>query len=260
MIYKIWFSRIDLSNRVKYGLLKRFKEKELFFMTESELELIGLEEKQRSKILESFFKKNNFRYLEIMEKEKIKLIKFDEDIYPEKLRNIDDFPVYIFVKGDEKILNNYSIGIVGSRKASIEGMQVARKFAKEIAEKDLNVVSGLAVGIDSAAHIGTLDSLGSKKTIAVLGNGLLESDLYPRFNLNLFRKIIDCGGAIVSEYIIGTEANKYHFPARNRIISGLSDKLIVVEANKKSGSLITVDFALEQGKDIFALPRKHYKC
>ena len=92
------------------------------------------------------------------------------------------------------------------------------------------------------------------KTIAVLGNGLLEKDLYPSENIKVFERILESGGAIVSEYIIGTKPLKYHFPERNRIISGLSDKIIVVEAKENSGSLITVDFGLEQGKDIYAVP------
>lgn len=92
------------------------------------------------------------------------------------------------------------------------------------------------------------------KTIAILGNGLLEKDLYPSENIKIFERILESGGAIVSEYIIGTKPLKYHFPARNRIISGLSEKTIVVEASKKSGSLITAEFALSQGRDVFAVP------
>ena len=138
--------------------------------------------------------------------------------------------------------------------ASDSGIKVARKLAYKIAKENINVVSGLAIGIDSAAHIGALDYKDGK-TIAVLGNGLLEDDLYPKSNLELFRKILNRNGLIVSEYIIGTKPTRYSFPARNRIISGLSKKLIVVEAGEKSGSLITVDFALEQGKDVYAVPR-----
>ena len=124
------------------------------------------------------------------------------------------------------------------------------KFAYDLAKENITIISGMAKGIDSNAHMGCLYAKG--KTIAVLGSGL--DRIYPKENIRLYNEIISNSGAIVSEYVIGTIATRMNFPARNRIISGLSDGVIVVEAKEKSGTLITVDFALEQGKDIFVVP------
>lgn len=254
MIYKIWFSRICLSNKFKVKLLEKYTEKELFYMSGEELKKLGLNEKQLINIMDIKYRKNNEKYLEKMEKEKIKLLKYSDENYSKCLKEIVDKPVYIFTKGNLDLLNRESYSIVGSRNASSSGIKIARKLAYKIAKENINVVSGLAIGIDSAAHIGALDYKDGK-TIAVLGNGLLEEDLYPKSNLKLFREIFNRNGLIVSEYIVGTKPTRYSFPARNRIISGLSKKIIVVEAGEKSGSLITVDFALEQGKDVYAVPR-----
>lgn len=145
-------------------------------------------------------------------------------------------------------------GIVGCRMASNSGKTIARMIAKLLANRNINIVSGLAIGIDKYAHLGALESeIG--KTIAVLGCGVADEDVYPYQNKRVFERILETGGAIVSEYGIGAKPEKQHFPARNRIISGLSDKVIVVEAKKRSGSLITANWALEQGKDVFAVPR-----
>jgi len=144
-------------------------------------------------------------------------------------------------------------GIVGCRIATKFGQTMARVIGRELANKNINIISGLAVGIDKYAHLGALDSeIG--KTVAVLGTGVDDNDIYPYQNLRVFERILEQGGAIVSEYCIGAKPERKHFPARNRIISGLSDKVIVVEAKKKSGSLITANWALEQGKDVFAVP------
>lgn len=123
---------------------------------------------------------------------------------------------------------------------------------------NINVVSGLALGIDTFAHIGCMQGKYGK-TIAILGNGLAIQDIYPKENIKLFEKILETGGTILSEYIVGTKATKYNFPQRNRIVSGIANKILVVEASEKSGSLITVDFALEQGKEVFAVPGSIYK-
>lgn len=127
-----------------------------------------------------------------------------------------------------------------------------------MSDVNINIVSGLALGIDTFAHLGCLKGKFGK-TIAVLGNGLAINDIYPIENIKLFEKIIEAGGTILSEYIVGTKATKYNFPQRNRIISGIANKILVVEASQKSGSIITADFALEQGKEVFAVPGSIYK-
>ena len=253
LMYRLWFARIEISNKIKRKLLDKFTEEEIFLLDIDELIDLGLAENQVLKILDVKYKDGIDELLIRQIKEGIKQLKYTDNLYPKLLKEIPDNPVYIFVKGDVTVLNSTSYAIVGSRKSSISGIKIARSLAYKIAKENINVVSGLAYGIDTAAHIGALDYK-QGKTIAVLGNGLLEKDIYPKENLSLFKEIISRGGVIISEYVIGTKPEKYHFPARNRIISGLSEKIVVVEAGIKSGSLITVDFALEQGRDVYAVP------
>lgn len=256
----IWFSRIDLSNKIKLNILEKYSTNKLYEMEKEELENVFQEDIKNkeniiNKILDFKYKKDLDKYENYLNNKGIDLIYYYERDYPEKLLNIDDKPAYIFVRGNKNILNDDGVGIVGSRKASEEGKRNAKYFSKEIADRNVNVISGLAVGIDKYAHLGALES-NFGKTIAVLGTGLADKDLYPEENRKVFERILEKDGAIVSEFIIGTKPLKYNFPRRNRIISGLSDKVIVVEAKEKSGSLITADFALEQGKEIYAIPGK----
>ena len=180
----------------------------------------------------------------------IKEISIESSKYPDSLKQIYDPPKKLYVIGDEKLLNNNSIAIVGSRDNTEYGKKAAKYFAYNLAKENICIVSGLARGIDSFAHIGTLQAKG--KTIAVVGNGL--DIVYPKENEKLAQEIIKSGGAIISEYPIGSKPERFHFPARNRIISGLSNGVLVVEAKEKSGSLITADFAIEQGKEVFVVP------
>lgn len=183
---------------------------------------------------------------------KIEEISIESEDYPIQLKNIHNPPLKIYVLGNKELLKQVNVAIVGARNATDYGKNVALQFAKNLSEKGINIISGLAVGIDTYAHIGTLqpDSIG--KTIAVLGSGLDE--IYPQQNVELAKKIVKSGGCIITEYSLGTKAEKHHFPKRNRIISGLAKGVLVVEAREKSGSLITADFALEQGKEVFAVP------
>ena len=180
----------------------------------------------------------------------LKYITINNKEYPEKLKNIYNPPKGLYAIGNLDLLNLPSVAIIGSRNCSRYGEMVAKKFGQDIAKKGIAVVSGMARGIDTFAHIGCL--LGNGKTIAVLGSGL--NNIYPKENEKLFHRIIEKGGVIISEYQPQEKPISEHFPARNRIISGLCDKLIVVEAAKRSGTFITVDFALEQGKEIYAVP------
>ena len=165
------------------------------------------------------------------------------------LLQISDIPCILYYCGDISLLNKDSLAIVGARKASFYGLNQAKQLAAELSGHGLVITSGMARGIDSAAHEGAL--LADGKTIAVLGSGL---DIpYPRENIALFKRICEAGLA-VSEYPLGTQPIPRNFPIRNRIISGISIGVFVVEAQAKSGSLITCDYALEQGKEVFALP------
>lgn len=185
-----------------------------------------------------------------LDKSRIKIIKIEDKNYPEKLKNIYNPPKVLYVLGNEKILNETTIAIVGSRDCTKYGAQNAYKFAYEISKRNIGVISGFARGIDAYAHKGALLEKG--KTIAVLGCGL--DIIYPSENFELYKKIVQVGGAIITEYPLGTKPEKYHFPERNRIISGLAEKILVIEAKERSGALITVDYALEQGKDVYAIP------
>ncbi|HEY4687255.1 MAG TPA: DNA-processing protein DprA [Candidatus Subteraquimicrobiales bacterium] len=169
--------------------------------------------------------------------------------YPTLLQEIPSPPAALFITG--KNLKDFSpaIAIVGSRRASTYGKALAEEFAAKLSEAGLTIVSGLARGIDSAAHLGALRTGG--ETVGVLGCGL--DVVYPAENKKLYQQISE-EGALVSEYPLGTPPLTFHFPSRNRIISGLSLGVIVVEANDRSGALITVDFALEQGREVFAVP------
>ena len=183
---------------------------------------------------------------------KIEEINIEDERYPNKLRNIYDPPKKLYVLGNGEILKNKGIAIVGSRKATDYGKKVTLKISTELVNKEINIISGLAIGIDSYAHMGALIASEKGKTIAVLGSGIDE--IYPKENTELARKIIQTGGCIVSEYPLGTKPNKINFPQRNRIISGLSVGVVVVEPTKSSGSLITAEFGMEQGREIFAVP------
>lgn len=182
----------------------------------------------------------------------IKEIYINSGDYPERLRNIYDPPKKLYVLGNFKILKEKAIAIVGSRKATEYGKKVAFQLSQELTKENINIVSGLAIGIDTYAHLGAISIQNQASTIAVLGSGIDE--MYPKENTELARKIIQTGGCIVSEYPLGTKPNKINFPQRNRIISGLSEGVVVVEASEKSGSLITAEFGIEQGKEIFAVP------
>jgi len=186
--------------------------------------------------------------LELIKKYDAHIITYQDHIYPKSLLNIYDFPPFLYVKGllQEDDIN---IAVVGSRLASTYGKFSTERLCRELALKGITVVSGLARGIDSAAHRGAL--AGGGRTIAVLGCGL--DIIYPSENEKLYADIVS-HGAVITEYSFGSPPAASNFPARNRIISGISLGVVVVEANEKSGSLITARLALEQGREVFAVP------
>lgn len=177
-------------------------------------------------------------------------ISIDDEMYPEKLRSISLPPKKIYVKGKLPDPKKKTVAIVGARASSDYGYTLAKTLGRILSQNDVQVISGLAVGIDASSHIGAIEA--EKPTFAILGCGV--DICYPSYNQNVYERILDYGGGIISEVPLGTPPLPHNFPARNRIISGLADVVIVVEAKEKSGSLITADFALEQGKTIFACP------
>ena len=183
----------------------------------------------------------------LMNTYKIEFIHCKDINYPVMLTQVYDCPYALFARGNSAILNSPSVAIVGTRKASMSGLKAAFNFSKDLVVSGYTVVSGLAMGIDAAAHSGALSASG--KTVAVLACGL--DNLYPAVNKKLASSIIQNGGCIVSEYSPGEPPLKWRFPARNRIISGLSEAVVVMESPVKSGALITADFALEQNRDLF---------
>ena len=178
------------------------------------------------------------------------IVTFDDPTYPSLLKQIYDPPLVIFVQGNKYLLNKNQLAIVGSRSASINGRETAFEIAQQLVEAGLVITSGLALGIDAAAHKGAITSKAS--TIAVVATGL--DKVYPSRHRILAKQIIESEGAIISEFIPGTSPKPGHFPKRNRIISGLSEGVLVVEAALQSGSLITARCALEQNRDVFSIP------
>ena len=281
--YWIWFSLIKGLGCVRKNKLLQLygTPEEIYKLGRSELlKIDGIGEETVSNIIEAKNKKILNYHIKYMKENNIDIIHICEKNYPQLLRQIYDAPVSLYIRGKKEILNGKNIGIVGCRECTDYGKKAAKYFAYNLSKKGMNIISGLAKGVDSYAHWGSIGinielekvkNCGEKqtdcgkqnmecgqfkqncgKTIAVLGNGL--DMIYPKENIELANEIIRSGGAIVSEYPCGTKPDKMNFPARNRIISGISQGIIVVEAKEKSGTLITVDFALEQGRDVFVVP------
>lgn len=251
--YWIWFSRINkIGAKTQNELLEKYKTPEkIWHLTKKELKQ-DVNAIQINIILDEKYRQDLDKFEKYMIKNNIEMITIHDKKYPKKLCNIYDPPVVLYIRGNADILNNRTIAIIGSRECTRYGIKMATNFAYNLSKHNINVISGLAKGIDKYAHLGAIRA--RKTTVAVVGCGL--DRIYPEENKEIFKSILK-SGAIISEYIVGTKPEKMNFPARNRIISGLSDGVLVIEAGKKSGTSTTVDFALEQGKNIYAVPRKY---
>lgn len=237
-------------------LINYFGQPELIWQADlEELKASQIGNSIAEKILAERGQINPDQEWEKLQKEGIQIITWDDLEYPLLLKEINHPPYLVYKKGNLPALGGFNsapmISIVGSRKYTSYGSQVAYSFAKDLAQAGIMVVSGMALGIDSIAHRGALDAGG--KTIAVLGNSLDDKNLYPKNNFNLSREIME-SGALISDYPIETQASEFTFPARNRIIAGLSLGTLVVEAGEKSGTLITSELALEFNREVFAIP------
>lgn len=254
--YWIWLSKIESLGSIKaQKLLEKYKNPKEIWKCKKEdlLKIEGIGEKTAEEIVNSKYRMDLEQEIKKLEEENINLISIYDEIYPKKLKQLYDKPICLYIKGNKEILNEFSLAIIGCRENSLYGKQVATAVAKGLAKQKITTISGLAKGIDSISQKVTVEEKG--KTIAVIGSGL--DNIYPYENIDLANNIIKAGGSIISEYPLGTKPQKLNFPARNRIISGIAAGVIVIEAKKKSGTMTTVDFALEQGKTVFAVPRKY---
>ena len=250
--YWIWISSLEGMGAVKaMSLLELYKNPRIIYdLSEKELKQTKfLTEKNIEELLDKQKKVRVNQIYQLMIKHNIKMINIFDDKYPHNLKQIYDPPVALYYIGKFEI-NDFAIAIVGSRRTTNYGSYSAKKLSYDLAMRGIQIVSGLARGIDSIAHEGCLAARG--KTIAVLGCGL--DTIYPPENTNLFDEIIKSEGLVLSEYPPGMPPLQHNFPARNRIISGISSGVLVVEAAKRSGSLITACYALEQGREVFAIP------
>ena len=250
--YWVWLSSINnLSLDIIYKLLERYKEPEkIWYLDKKDLERLDINKENINKILDIYYKQNIDNVMFYIKKNNIKVISINDKEYTESLKRIYDPPIVLYANGNLNLLNNKSIAIVGCRLCSVYGKIITKKLAYNLSEKNITIISGMARGIDTYAHIGALEAKG--RTIAVLGSGI--DVIYPKENERLYYEIIRNNGLILSEYIVGTKPIPINFPRRNRIISALSNGVLVTEAKIRSGSFITVDFALEQGKEIFSVP------
>lgn len=218
---------------------------------EQELTQAGVSTRALQSILWKRPSLNPDREIQRVAKENIWTLTEDDERYPAYLKEIENPPVILYGRGvmlDDK----FCIGVVGTRRPTAYGTEATQTIVRELATAGLTIVSGLASGIDARAHETTLDAGG--KTIAVLGSGLDHYSIFPPENRGLARRIVEGGGTLLGEYAPGTPAVKEHFPARNRIISGLSRGVLVIEAREKSGARITTRMAMEQNREVFALP------
>ena len=223
---------------------------EIYMASEETLKKVGIfTEEEIYNILSSKKTINIEEKWNEMIKKGIKFVTINEELYPEKLRIYDDKPLWLYYKGHLPDDGEKMVGMVGARNCSQYGKSMAENLSSKLALYSISVVSGMARGIDVACHRGAINGRG--KTYAILGCGV--DICYPRENINEYMDIIDNGG-IISEYPPGSQPVSWQFPYRNRIISMFSDVVAVIEAKKKSGTLITTDYALKYGKEIFAVP------
>ncbi|MEN2776561.1 DNA-processing protein DprA [Acetivibrio clariflavus] len=249
--YWVWLGSVPGVGAVKSKKLLEYFIDPYNIFTAKEMELASLSFLTKTDIanlLNKDYKEEVNKHIENIIDNNIKIITIEDEDYPKYLKNIYDPPIILYMKGSIQKDDKY-LAVVGSRRATSYGLNMAEVISRELSKCGITIVSGMARGIDTYAHKGVLSARG--RTVAVLGCGL--DIVYPYENKKLMQGIIE-NGACISEYLPGTKPLAGNFPARNRIISGMSMGVIVIEAGEKSGSLITANFALEQGREVFALP------
>jgi len=248
-----WLAALHLPNigvrRLQHWLPAFSHIKDFFQASASDLLAAGVDQKYVSSILQPNWQQveKDLRWSEQTENH---IISLDDANYPTWLREIPDPPIVLFVKGNVQALSQIQLAIVGSRHATVNGIKTAEQFATTLAQAGYAITSGLAIGIDAASHRGALAAKGC--TLAVAGTGLHH--IYPPRHRALAEQIVNAQGAIVSEFALETEPHFANFPRRNRIIGGMSIGVLVIEAALQSGSLITARYAMEQNREVFAIP------
>ena len=248
-----WFWLCNIKNmwqgKIKKLLTKFKNPKDIFHADEKHFWGLGISQNEINMIVHAQRFHRTREQMDKMHEKNIRFISLESKSYPEKLKVLEDKPYSLYIKGqlpDESIQN---IAIIGARACTLNGKQTAKKLGENLARHGVNIISGMARGIDSFGHRGAL--AGGGNTFAILGCGV--DICYPRENIELYEQISKQGG-IISEYPLGTQPYPWQFPHRNRLISGFSDGVVLVEAKEKSGSLITIEYALNQGKDVFVVP------
>lgn len=239
----------SLPKRTIFKLLSRHSIKQLLQLSRQELRAYKLQEQQIEALLNPDYSRIDASLHWLNTSADKHIICFDSRHYPQQLKEISSPPLLLYLQGDIALLSEPQIALVGSRKCTPYGEEKAYQFAGSLSTAGFTITSGLAIGIDGFAHRGALNKQG--KTIAVLGTGL--DNIYPKRHISLAQQIID-QGLLVSEFWPTAPALPTHFPQRNRIISGLSLGVLIIEASKRSGSLITARYAMEQNRDVFAVP------
>lgn len=250
LLYLIALNKLNISKKTIAKLLKRWPDIELMFqLSQTELQQAGLPPVLAQTIANFDLKQTDEDLNWLAASEDHHILSQEHESYPALLKEISDPPIILYAKGNLSALKQATLAIVGSRNPSITGSENAKNFAKEIASYGVTIVSGLALGIDAQAHIGCLEA--QEKTVAVLGTGI--DTIYPRRHNYLAQQITE-NGLLISEFPLKSPPIALHFPLRNRIISGISLCTLVIEAAIKSGSLITARLALEQNRDVLAIP------
>jgi DNA processing protein len=248
--YWYWLAKVEeVGGSARKKLFEVFgSAKEVFAAKESALRRAAISEKAVRALFSPRYREGVFEEFHKLQERHIYFVTKDEAAFPKRLKTIPDAPDFLFYRGELPSEEKPSVAIVGARECSSYGRGIAQMLAEELAGAGVQIISGMARGVDGHAQRAALNF---GKSFAVLGCGV---DLcYPMENFSLFEELIKKGG-IMSEYAPGSPSTAWHFPMRNRILSGLADGLVVVEARKKSGTLITVECALDQGRDVFAVP------
>ncbi|WP_346912818.1 DNA-processing protein DprA [Clostridium sp.] len=250
-LFKLWIITTEVSNNIKKCIYHEYNDFDTLRKIVFNDNMTLLPEKIVEKFQKSYIKIEELASQEYKPLKDINICTINDVDYPKSLLQYDDAPFGMFYKGNISMINEKkNISIVGSRKCSRYGIDVTNSMVEQLSPYEINIVSGMAKGIDSVAHKAAIKN--KIKTVAVLGSGI--DVIYPKENYRLYHEILEKDGCIISEFPLGTPPLSRNFPMRNRIISGICELLIVTEGGEKSGTLITVGTALEQGKNIIVVP------